>query len=266
MPCERSDEDDRITPQPFACEGVSEWGHPTEGPNKSVHKFTGDTLTKTECGTPYNKDSTPYVVFCNLLSLCWWRRPTDIFTITWTELTVGVPNYLTLPNPKMFLYLQIIVKMGHDLCGSLVGYWSTVEQFLTCFYGSVMKRDRFFHAIWFLHFSNSDSATDKNNPDCNRLWNWEMFVTSCYSKYYAHSEHLAVDKVTALLKGRVNFNQYIHKKFSMCDELREVTDWPAVTQSNGRHESGQENFFFHLLIHDSCEQLLPPDMWCQNDT
>jgi hypothetical protein len=34
------------------------------------------------------------------------------------------------------------------------------------------------------------------------------FLNDAYSKYYAPSEHLAVDEVKVLFKGRVNFKQF----------------------------------------------------------
>ena len=37
-------------------------------------------------------------------------------------------------------------------------------------------------------------------------------LNKAFSKFYSPSEHLAVDEVIFLLKGRVIFPQYIHKK------------------------------------------------------
>jgi hypothetical protein len=56
---------------------------------------------------------------------------------------------------------------------------------------------------------------------------WDIFeiINNAYTKYYNPSEHLAVDEVTDLFKGRVVFKQYIKKKsicfgikiFKLCD-------------------------------------------------
>jgi hypothetical protein len=43
-------------------------------------------------------------------------------------------------------------------------------------------------------------------------------LNNIYSKYYAPTEHLTVDKVMVLYKGKVNFKQYIpkkHKRFGL---------------------------------------------------
>jgi hypothetical protein len=61
----------------------------------------------------------------------------------------------------MFLFLAIIVQMGHGIRDSLADYWSMTEQFHTPFYGKTLKRDRFFHIIRFLHFTSNDTAIDK---------------------------------------------------------------------------------------------------------
>jgi hypothetical protein len=37
-------------------------------------------------------------------------------------------------------------------------------------------------------------------------------LSAAYAKFYSTSEHVAVDEVTVLFKGRFIFEQYIHKK------------------------------------------------------
>jgi hypothetical protein len=39
----------------------------------------------------------------------------------------------------MYLFLAIIVQVGHDQREMLKGYWSTTEQYFLAFYGSTMK-------------------------------------------------------------------------------------------------------------------------------
>jgi hypothetical protein len=59
--------------------------------------------------------------------------------------------------------------MGHDIKDTLKAYWSTVEQFSMPFYRKTMKRDRFFHILRFLHFTNRDKP-DKRDDNFDRLW------------------------------------------------------------------------------------------------
>jgi hypothetical protein len=114
-----------------------------------------------------------------------------------------------ITESEMFLFLAIIIQMRHDIWDSLADYWSTIEQFLTPFRGTTMKRDRFFHIIRFLHFSNNDNAADKNDPKHDRLWRLRNVIDSlndAYSKFFTSFEHLAVDGII------VNFKQYMLKK------------------------------------------------------
>jgi hypothetical protein len=51
-------------------------------------------------------------------------------------------------------------------------------------------------------------------------------MNDAYSKYYSPSEHLAVDEIIVLFKGRLNFKQYMPKKhkhfgikiYTLCDK------------------------------------------------
>jgi hypothetical protein len=116
---------------------------------------------------------------------------------------------------EIFLFQAISVQMGHDIRDSLADYWSMTEQFHTPFYGKTLKRDRFFHIIRFLHFSNNDTAIDKNDPHYDTLSKVRTvfdMLNDAYSKYYAPFEHLAVDEGIVLFKGRVIFRQYLPKK------------------------------------------------------
>jgi hypothetical protein len=49
------------------------------------------------------------------------------------------PNPLPdITNPKMFLFLVIIVQIGHDVCDRFRDYWTWTEQFFTPFYPNTM--------------------------------------------------------------------------------------------------------------------------------
>jgi hypothetical protein len=79
-----------------------------------------------------------------------------------------------------------------------------------------------------LHFSDNDNESDKNDENYDRLWKTrEVFdmLNVTYSKFYNPSEHLAIDKVIVLFKGKAAFKQYIPKKhkrfgikiYKLCD-------------------------------------------------
>jgi hypothetical protein len=70
----------------------------------------------------------------------------------------------------MFLFLAIIIKMGHNTHGSLNDYWLNAEQFSSPFCGKTLKRERFLHIFKFLHFSSNDKALDNNDLNYISLW------------------------------------------------------------------------------------------------
>jgi hypothetical protein len=104
------------------------------------------------------------------------------------------------------------------------------KKYFTAFYSNTMKRDRFFHILRFLHFSNNKNQPDKRDEYCDRLWKMRTIfekVNDAYAKYYIPTEHLAIDEVIVLFKVRVTFKQYIPKKhkrfgikiYKLCDSL-----------------------------------------------
>jgi hypothetical protein len=116
---------------------------------------------------------------------------------------------------EMFLFLAIIVQMGHDIRDSLKDYWTVTEQFRTPFYSKTTTRDTFLHILRYLPFSNNQNSTDNNDPNYNKLWKirriFEM-LNDVYSKYLAPTEHVTEDEVIVLYKGKVNFERHMPKK------------------------------------------------------
>jgi hypothetical protein len=132
---------------------------------------------------------------------------------------------------EMFLFLAIIVQMGHDIRDSLKDYGTVTEQFCTPFYSKTLTRNMFLHILRYLHFSDNQNATDNNDPNYDRLWKIRRIfgmLNDADSKYYAPTEHLTVDEVIVLYKGKVNFRQYTPKKhkrfgikiYNLCDMSR----------------------------------------------
>ncbi|PSN35194.1 PiggyBac transposable element-derived protein 4, partial [Blattella germanica] len=96
-----------------------------------------------------------------------------------------------------------------------------------------MSRARFLHILRVLHFSNNENAPDKNDPDDDRFWkmrNVFSYLNNQYFSVYNPTEHLAVDEVIVLFKGRVIFRQYIpkkHKRFGI--KLYKICDSNGYT-------------------------------------
>jgi hypothetical protein len=101
--------------------------------------------------------------------------------------------------------------MGHTVVDLLKDYWSTTEQFYMPYYSHTMKRDRFLYILFFLHFTDNKQR-DKNDDRLWKLRSLSDIPNDSYARFYNPSEHLAVDEVVALFKGRVIFGQYIPKK------------------------------------------------------
>src|SRR5215469_353912 len=125
--------------------------------------------------------------------------------------------------------------MGHCIRDRLTDYWSRAENFYTAFYGNAMKRDRFFHILRFLHFTDNENGPDMTDENADRLWkvrNLFDTLNDKISKFYSPSEHLAIDEVIVKYKGRVIFRQYIPKKqehfgikiYKLCDDTGYIYD------------------------------------------
>jgi hypothetical protein len=113
-------------------------------------------------------------------------------------------------RPEMYLFVSIVLQMGHDQKDRLKDYWSTLEQFFMAFYGNTMKRGRFLHILRFPHFSDNRNEPDKTDENYDRLWKMRTIfdkLNDAYAKYYSPPEHLAIDEIIVMFKGRVVFKQ-----------------------------------------------------------
>ncbi|PNF38713.1 hypothetical protein B7P43_G16719 [Cryptotermes secundus] len=119
-----------------------------------------------------NKDSTPFCV--SILYFAWIIRLLVEETNRYyhqhlDKLQDGLSPRPDVTDSQMFLFLGIIIQMGHDIRDRLKDYWSTAEQFATPFYSNTMKRDRFLHILCF-HFVDNNTKTDRNADSYDRLW------------------------------------------------------------------------------------------------
>jgi hypothetical protein len=114
---------------------------------------------------------------------------------------------------EMYSFSGIILQMGHDIKDTLKAYWSTEGQFSMPFYRKTMKQNRFFHILRFLHFTDKRDEPDKRDDNFDRLQMRTIFYifNDAYAKYYSPPEHLAVDEIIVLFKGRVVFKHIPNK-------------------------------------------------------
>jgi len=210
-----------------------QWARPS-GPQTGVaHTFTGGPRGKRNSEVPHLDDSSsPLSVFLLYFA--------EIITLLVLETNRYFHDHLDRydegPTPpsdvteaEMLVFLAITIQMGHCIRDKLTDYWSRAENFYTSFYSNAMKRDRFFHILRFLHFTDNKNEPDMTDENSDRLWKMRHLfdiLNEKFSKFYSPSEHLAVDEVIVKYKGRVIFRQYIPKKhkrfgikiYKLCDE------------------------------------------------
>jgi hypothetical protein len=89
------------------------------------------------------------------------------------------PNPLPdIMNPEMFLFLAIIVRIGHNICDRLRGYQTRTEQFFSPFYQNTMTRDHFWHiSLHYLHFTDNDTKLNMNDKNYDRPWKISLWNT-----------------------------------------------------------------------------------------
>jgi hypothetical protein len=155
-----------------------------------IHKFTGGPSGLRQNEAPHvNKDSLPLSVFMlffhKIMQLLveetnrYYRQ----YLETIAEGRSPLPNMTIL---EMYLFVSIVLQMGHDQRDRLKDYWSTLEQFFMAFYRNTMKRDRFLHILRFLHFSDNRNEPDKTDENYDRLWKMRTIfdeLNDAYAKY-----------------------------------------------------------------------------------
>ncbi|PNF43126.1 hypothetical protein B7P43_G18025 [Cryptotermes secundus] len=245
------------------------WGPPHQRGTRSVNTYSGGAVgLKTHEAPHVNKDSTPFSVFmlyfAEIIHLL--VEETNRYYHQHIERRQDGPS----PRPdvtesEMFLFLGIIIQMGHDIRDRLTDYWSTAEQFATPFYSKTMKRDRFLHILRFLHFADNRTEIDRNDDSYDRLWKIRTIfdtLNDAFEKYYNPSEHLAVDEIIVKFKGRVIFKQYIPKKhkrfgikiFKICDAAGYTYDM-KVYLGKDRTRADRDVTATHATVRDLCRRI-----------
>ena len=112
--------------------------------------------------------------------------------------------------------------MGHDQRDCLKDYWSREEQYFTPFYSNMMVHERFFQILIFLHFVNNDNPPNRDDLHYDRLWKIRNIFDILNNKFYElynPTEHLAIDEVIVLFKGRVIFWQYLRNTSDLASKF-----------------------------------------------
>ena len=226
------------------------------GDSSNFFNFTGPPNgINQSAASDINAESSPFSIF-----ILFFRQ---VFQIIRTETNRYFHQYMSSgttgsnaaqpPNvtiKEVYTFFGLIIQMGLDQRHSLKDYWSREEQYCTQFYSNVMARDRFFHILRFLHFENNDHPPNHDDPDYDRLWKIRKIFDTLNSKFcelYNPTEHLAVDEVIVLYKGRVVFRQYVPKKhkqigikiYKICDSLGYTYDMSVCLGKQRQHATTQ---------------------------
>jgi hypothetical protein len=78
---------------------------------------------------------------------------------------------------EIYTFFTLVIQMGHDQHGSLKDCWSRKGQYCTPFYSIVMAGDHVSHILRFFHFGNNDNPVKRDNPEYDRLWKIQTFLT-----------------------------------------------------------------------------------------
>ena len=239
-----------------------QWTLPSCPQERVVHTFTGGPCGRKDVEAPHiTESSTPLSVFLLYFA--------EIISLLVVETNRYYHQYLdTLdqgPSPvpditeaEMFVFLAVTLQMGHSLRVRLADYWSTAENYYTPFYSSTMKRDRYWHILRFLHFTDNRNDTHNTDKNFGRMWkmrNVFEIINRTFSKFYNPTEHLAVDEVVVLFQGRVVFKHCVPKKregfgmkiYKLCDSNGYTYDL-KVDFGNGRQSAAQRLTAAHAIV------------------
>jgi hypothetical protein len=116
---------------------------------------------------------------------------------------------------EMFLFLALILKMGHNQHDTLNECWSREPMCHAPFYSRVLLHNTFHHILRFLHFENNEDDPDKDRYDYDRPWKLIRvfdYLNARFAEVYNPTEHFAIDEIIVKFKGKVVFRQFIPQK------------------------------------------------------
>lgn len=132
-----------------------------------------------------------------------------------------------VPLEELYKFFALIIEMGHNQRDTIRDYWCEEEQYYTPFYHKTMLRERFFHILRFIHFSDNNNAPNKQDSNYDKLWKIRNIFDKLNNKFgelYYPTEHIAIDEITGF-KEREIFRQYNPKTrkklkiYKLCDSL-----------------------------------------------
>lgn len=123
-------------------------------------------------------------------------------------------HWVPVDVDEMKSFVGLLLLMGIVHKPTLPDYWSLDDLIYTPVFSQVMKRNRFYLILRFLHF-NDNTALNLNHDNPDRLHKIRplinLFRERCYA-VYSPGQNLSIDESLVLFKGRLKFRQYIKTK------------------------------------------------------
>jgi hypothetical protein len=100
----------------------------------------------------------------------------------------------------MLLFLELILKMGHDQRDTLKEYLTGLGNRCATLpsYSRVMRRNRFFHILRFLHSENDENVIDRNRDNYVKLWKLRRdfdYLNARFDEVHNPTEQLTIDEI-----------------------------------------------------------------------
>ncbi|XP_047125578.1 piggyBac transposable element-derived protein 4 [Hydra vulgaris] len=121
-------------------------------------------------------------------------------------------NWKAVRAVEMKTFFGLIILMGIVHKPNLSMYWSTNDLYWTPIFSKTMSQDRFKVILKFLHFNNNNDPNHNPNDPNRELHKVRPFLNMIKErcrKVYSPGQHLSVDELLVLFKGRLHFRQYI---------------------------------------------------------
>ena len=163
---EEDDFNDEEQLSPSLQHQIMKWWLQSRANQTHIPQFTGADKNKKQNETLHIKKIQHLWAFSccilYLLLICWWQRLTGYYH-QYLDRYDKTPNpFPDETNSKTFLFVVVIVQMGHNIHDRLRDYWTRTEQFFTPFYPTTVTPDCFLLILHYLHFTNNDKEIDKN--------------------------------------------------------------------------------------------------------
>jgi len=186
----------------FQSGSSQQWVRPSSLQRRVVHTFTRAPRGKRNIEAPHLNDSWSPVS----VSLLYYAEMITMLLVETNHyyqdqlerLDEGPSPQPDVTEAEMLLFPSVTKQMRHCIRDKQTDYRSNCYNFHTSFQSNAMKRDRFFHILRFLHFTDKRIEPDMTDENADRLWKMRklfQILNEKFLKFYSPSEHLAVDEI-----------------------------------------------------------------------